>query len=141
MDKITSHFWKYSLALLLVAVILIIIGAISLSRTSKHQDNRVFSTLNAKENIALLSDENVKLTERGNELESELDQKDQKINELTQKEAAVEQFSEIQILMSEKRYDEAKEKIPSLDPQLLPEGLRQALVEFQELIEKEERTR
>ena len=64
MNKMNSGFWKYSLALIVVAVIFIAIGALSMSRTSGMEDNRIFQSINIKEKIAQLSDENLALTEK-----------------------------------------------------------------------------
>ena len=69
MNKMNSGFWKYSLALIVVAVIFIAIGALSLSRTSGLADNRIFQSINIKEKIALLSDENLALDTKIKELE------------------------------------------------------------------------
>jgi hypothetical protein len=70
MNKMNSGFWKYSLALIVVAVIFIAIGALSLSRTSGLADNRIFQSINIKEKIALLSDENLALDTKIKELEN-----------------------------------------------------------------------
>ena len=71
MKKIDKNFRTYSLSLLLVAIFFIAIGGISLSRNAVKDDNKIFQNFNAKEKVAVLSDENLRLDTENSELSKE----------------------------------------------------------------------
>ncbi len=73
MNKMNANFFRYTLVLLITAVICIIIGGISLSRTIDDPENRFFSNFNTSVFDKNLGKENTQLKEKLNEIRSVVD--------------------------------------------------------------------
>ena len=73
MNKMNSNFFRYTLALLITAVMFIIIGGISLSRTIDDPENRFFANFNKTVFDKNLSRENSQLKEKMNEIKIVVD--------------------------------------------------------------------
>lgn len=116
MNKMNSGFWKYSLALIVVAVIFIAIGALSLSRTSGLADNRVFQSINIKEKIAQLSDENLELNTKLKELEKKYTEIEKSEDALSDRLFSVESLmSAYRAAFEEGDADEAAKQLRMVD--------------------------
>lgn len=59
---------KYSITLLVVAIICIAVGGISLSRNLNREDGRVIRDFGVTEKVSAISDENLKLKNKNKEL-------------------------------------------------------------------------
>lgn len=138
MDRNREHFWKYSICLFLVAIVLVIIGAISLGRTSFHEDNRFAGSISAKENIAMLSDENLALKDELEQTKEKLDQQTLELNQLKERQVEIERFLTIEPLLKDKKYDEAKAALESVRKELLPQQMQQSCEEYAKTIEEKQ---
>lgn len=134
--KITKDFWRYSTTLLIVAVVLIIIGAISIGRTTASGNSPVFKTTSAKENIARLSDENVDLRSQISQLQEQGEEKDRKIESLTVENATLKRFLEVGELVEQSKAAEAAEMFREINPQLLPESCQEQYEAYRAEIEQ-----
>ena len=75
MKKFDAKFIKYSVTLFVVSVLLISIGAVSLTRSSTRTDKVYLENASAKTRIEVLSNENLELKQKISDLQSENEQK------------------------------------------------------------------
>ncbi len=73
MDKMNANFFRYTLILLITAVIFIVIGGISLSRTIDDPENRFFANFDRSVFQQDMSRENTQLKEKLNEIKIVVD--------------------------------------------------------------------
>lgn len=73
MDKMNSNFFRYTLILLITAVIFIVIGGISLSRTIDDPENRFFANFDKSVFEQNLGEENSTLKGKLNDIRTVVD--------------------------------------------------------------------
>lgn len=109
------------MSLLLVAVIFIAIGGISLSRNAVKDDNRVFQNFNAKEKVAVLSDNNLRLDKENKGLIKENEALKAELEDSKTKIDAVEKLIKAEDLIASGETENAKTLLEELDASKLSE--------------------
>lgn len=109
------------MSLLLVAVIFIAIGGISLSRNAVKDDNKVFQNFNAKEKVAVLSDNNLRLDKENKVLLKENEALKSELEESKAKTDAVEKLIKAEDLIISGEIENAKTLLEELDTSKLSE--------------------
>ena len=112
MKKFDSKFIKYSITLFVVSVLLISIGAVSLTRSSERTDKVYLENASAKNRIEVLSNENLILKKEADALK-----KENKI--LSEKATALNYVFEAKALVEKKDYENALICLEKIDKKYL----------------------
>lgn len=133
--KLTKGFWKYSTTLLVVAVLLIIIGSISIARTVGSRET-IFNATSAKENIARLSDENVALKGDIATYQKDIAGKELVIASLSAENETLKNFLLVGQMLEAEEMDGIETAFASVNPELLPESCRTQYEAYAERIKQ-----
>ena len=129
MKKFDGKFIKYSITLFVVSVLLISIGAVSLTRSSERSDKAQIDNVSAKNRIEVLSNENLLLKK-----EIELLKKENKnLSETAERYYAVNSVAEAKAMAESKDYENARVCLEKIDKKYLEGSF--ALKDYEKLYE------
>ena len=123
-NKNERNLIKYSVTLLIVAIICIAIGGISMSRSINRGDERVMRNFNANDKVKEISNQNLTLTQENARLKNEINVLNTQKEEISkQKENALKEikayeiyFEALKIKESDKtKYDELINSIKNME--------------------------
>ncbi|MBO5452993.1 MAG: hypothetical protein J6A69_03400 [Clostridia bacterium] len=115
---------KYSITLLVVAMICILIGGISLSRSINRGDDRIIRNFNSNDKVQEVSNQNLALTQENNRLNGEIEKLTAEKEEiLKEKESAVNENEAYRLYIQaqkiketdKEKYDEIMNNINNLE--------------------------
>lgn len=115
---------KYSITLLIVAMICILIGGISLSRSINRGDDRIIRNFNSNDKVQEVSNQNLALTQENNRLNGEIEKLTAEKEEiLKEKESVVNENEAYRLYIQaqkiketdKEKYDEIMNNINNLE--------------------------
>ena len=115
MKKFDRKFIKYSITLFVVSVLLISIGAVSLTRSSERTDKVYMENASAKNRIEVLSNENLLLKKEIELLKKE----NENLSKTSEKYLALTSIYEAQAMIEGKDYENALICLEKIDKNIL----------------------
>lgn len=115
MKKFDAKFIKYSITLFVVSVLLISIGAVSLTRSSERTDKVYMENASAKNRIEVLSNENLLLKKEIELLKKE----NQNLSETAEIYGMLNSLFEAEAMIESKDFENAKILLERIDKKLL----------------------
>lgn len=129
MNKFTDSFWKYSICLLIVGVILVTVGGLSVSRTTLANKKEMAFDMSYKEKITIISNENMELKKENEALKQEKESNMKKIE-------TGEAFIKLSVYIKEEKYVEAAQQAALVDVSLLPPEAQAQFEAYKTILEE-----
>lgn len=139
MNKFTNGFWKYTTILLIVGAILVLVGGLSIGRSTINKTRELGYDMSAKARAEVISNENRELKEKNTQLEKDKEIAIAEKLDATKQTETLVAYIELSEIMNTKKYDVelAKEKLSAIDETLLPDSAKENFRKIREKLEKE----